>query len=60
MKYWISLGVDRQKLTVGIPFYGRTYTVMKTNMTEIGDQDVGIGPAGPFTLENGFMAYYEV
>ena len=60
IKYWIQLGADRKQLVAGIPFYGRTYTVMRPNKTEIGDQDVGIGPAGPFTLENGFMAYYEV
>lgn len=60
MTHWLTLGAPSSKLLVGIPFYGRTYTVLSAHLTNMGDPDEGIGPAGPYTQEKGFMSYYEV
>ena len=60
MNSWLYLGAASEKLTVGIPLYGRTFTVMYPNETTIGALDTGMGPAGPYTQKKGFMSYYEV
>ena len=60
MNLWVNLGAASEKLIVGIPLYGRTFTMLFPNETDVGSFDIGMGPAGPFTQEDGFMSYYEV
>lgn len=60
MKYYISLGAERQKLVIGIPTYGRSYTLLDGNFTDFGASADGPGEQGKYTKENGFMAFYEV
>ncbi|XP_071529840.1 endochitinase [Panulirus ornatus] len=63
LQLWVDLGCSKDKLIVGVPFYGRTYT--------LGSKDVnglkapvkkweGGGKPGPYTNATGFMAYYEI
>ncbi|XP_068228801.1 endochitinase-like [Palaemon carinicauda] len=63
LKLWVDLGCPKDKLIVGVPFYGRTFT--------LGSKDVnglrapvkkweGGGNPGPYTGAKGFMAYYEI
>ncbi len=40
--------------------YGRTFTLSDPAQHELGDKATGAGPAGRYTREAGFMAYYEV
>lgn len=56
----MKLGADRDKLVVGIPTYGRSYTLLNPLATEIGSPADGPGEQGDATREKGYLAYYEV
>ena len=56
------LGAESEKLLIGMPTYGRTYTLVDPNengMRAPAVKDKG-GDAGDFTQEAGILAYYEV
>jgi len=55
----VSKGVPPHKLIIGLATYGRSFTLSGAD-TDIGAPASGAGPAGTFTREAGFMAYYEV
>ncbi|XP_067863649.1 acidic mammalian chitinase-like [Heptranchias perlo] len=59
MKYWKQLGAPEEKLNVGMPTYGHTFRLSSSN-TGIGAPAGGAGPAGPYTRQAGFLAYYEI
>ena len=60
MKYWKSNGAPAEKLLVGFPTYGHTFRLASTSNTGVGAPSAGPGPAGTFTRQAGFWAYYEV
>ncbi|NWQ59451.1 CHIA chitinase, partial [Neopipo cinnamomea] len=60
MNYWKNNGAPAQKLLVGFPTYGRTFTLQNPSKTGIGAPASGPGPAGPYTGEPGLLAYYEI
>ena len=58
--HWLKLGADPKKLILGIPLYGRTFT-LKGAETGIGAPVVGKGgEAGPITRMVGMLGYNEV
>jgi len=59
VNYWISKGCPRSKMVVGIPTYGRTWTLAGPTNT-IKSAASGPGSAGPITRESGFLAYSEI
>ncbi|XP_028260746.1 acidic mammalian chitinase-like [Parambassis ranga] len=59
MKYWKSNGAPANKLLVGFPTYGHTFRLASSS-TGVGAPASGAGPAGPFTRQAGFWAYYEI
>ncbi|KAK0058057.1 Chitin binding domain containng protein [Biomphalaria pfeifferi] len=59
-KYWASKGAPKDKINIGLATYGRTFTLSDPNKHEPGDAAPSPGPAGQFTREAGFMAYYEI
>nr|AMT75074.1 chitinase Cht10 [Locusta migratoria] len=60
MEYLVSKGAPRDKLLVGIPFYGQSYTLENPSNHDIGSPATGPGLAGEFTMQPGMLAYYEI
>ncbi|XP_067635554.1 uncharacterized protein Cht6 [Eurosta solidaginis] len=60
IKYYLKAGADRDKLVLGIPTYGRSYTLINEDSTEIGAPSEGPGEQGDATREKGYLAYYEI
>ena len=60
VKFYIKQGASRDKLVLGIPTYGRSYTLVNPDAHEIGSPTDGPGEKGPGTKEDGYLAYYEV
>lgn len=60
IKYYLKAGADRDKLVLGIPTYGRSYTLINEESTELGAPSEGPGEQGDATREKGYLAYYEV
>ncbi|XP_074035117.1 chitinase 6 isoform X4 [Leptinotarsa decemlineata] len=60
IKHYLKLGAQPNKLVVGIPTYGRSYTLFNPDAFEIGSPADGPGSMGEATRENGYLAYYEI
>ncbi|XP_006834283.1 PREDICTED: chitinase-3-like protein 1 [Chrysochloris asiatica] len=57
--YMLSLGAPANKLVMGIPTYGRSFT-LASSMTGFRAPTSGPGTEGHFTKEKGMLAYYEI
>ncbi|XP_013145577.1 PREDICTED: mucin-5AC [Papilio polytes] len=60
IKFYLENGADRNKLVLGIPTYGRSYTLFNPDAVEIGSPADGPGEQGDATREKGYLAYYEI
>ncbi|KAG5896055.1 hypothetical protein JTB14_011050 [Gonioctena quinquepunctata] len=60
IKHYLKLGALPEKLVLGIPTYGRSYTLFNPDAYEIGSPADGPGTMGEATRENGYLAYYEI
>lgn len=60
IKFYLENGADPEKLVLGIPTYGRSYTLFNADAVEIGSPADGPGEQGVATREKGYLAYYEV
>ena len=60
LKSWVSKGAHREKLVVGVPFYGRSFTLTSVNQNKPGAASVGPGAPGKYTNEEGFLSYFEI
>ncbi|XP_055626232.1 mucin-2 isoform X1 [Toxorhynchites rutilus septentrionalis] len=60
IKFYLNAGAEREKLVLGIPTYGRSYTLYNPDATEIGSPADGPGEQGDATREKGYLAYYEI
>ncbi|XP_078098076.1 acidic mammalian chitinase-like [Mustelus asterias] len=58
-KYWKDGGTPAEKLIIGFPTYGRSFT-LSTSQTGVGAPVSGAGQPGQLTKEDGFWAYYEI
>ncbi|XP_037028163.1 uncharacterized protein LOC119068609 [Bradysia coprophila] len=60
IRYYLNEGADRDKLVLGIPTYGRSYTLLNEDVTDIGAPTDGPGAQGDATREKGYLSYYEI
>ncbi|XP_076749063.1 chitinase-3-like protein 1 [Xylocopa sonorina] len=60
IRYWLSQGAPADKLIVGIPAYGRSFTLADAANNTVGASTIGAGNAGPYTQEEGFLGYNEI
>ncbi|XP_013402309.1 chitotriosidase-1 [Lingula anatina] len=59
-KYWASQGVVPEKLIIGMPTYGRGFTLSNPANNGMGAPAKGAANAGRYTREGGFLSYYEI
>uniref|UniRef100_V5HBI5 chitinase n=2 Tax=Ixodes ricinus TaxID=34613 RepID=V5HBI5_IXORI len=60
IEFWMSQGADTNKLVLGLPLYGRTFTLANPRDSGFGALTMGPGRPGPFTNEPGFVGYNEI
>ncbi|CAF3689335.1 unnamed protein product [Adineta steineri] len=59
VKLWLSLGVPREKILIGIPAYGRSFTLASAQKG-LHAPVTGAGYPGRYTKTRGFLSYYEI
>ncbi|XP_062834574.1 chitotriosidase-1 isoform X2 [Anolis carolinensis] len=59
VNYWKSNGAPSEKIILGIPLYGRSFT-LSSSQTGLNAPASGPGTAGIYTREAGFLSYYEI
>lgn len=57
---WVKQGAPKEKLMIGMPTYGRSFSLVDSTKFDIGAPASGGGSSGKYTAEAGFMSYYEV
>lgn len=60
MEYLVAHGAPKEKLLVGIPFYGQTFTLTRKTEHSLNARCTGPGSPGEYTKQPGMMAYYEI
>lgn len=60
VNYWISRGADPQKISIGLAFYGKSYSLSNKANNKMGAPVNGPGPIGPYTQQNGVLGFNEV
>ncbi|XP_040851852.1 chitotriosidase-1-like [Ochotona curzoniae] len=60
VRQWLQKGAPASKLMLGMPTYGRSFTLAFSSDSGVGAPALGPGVPGPFTKEAGLLAYYEV
>jgi GH18 family chitinase len=56
--YWVQKGAPKGKINIGIPFYGRSFT-LSTSDTGVGVLATA-GQSGPYVRSAGYLSYYEI
>lgn len=60
MTLWLQKGTPASKLMLGMPAYGRSFTLASSSDSGVGAPATGPGAPGPYTKEKGILVYFEV
>lgn len=60
INYWLSKGMHRSKIIMGIPLYGQSFTLASRKDHGLNSKTYGGASAGKFTRARGFLSYYEI
>lgn len=60
LNIYLNGGCDRKKIALGLPLYGRTFTLADPQNSGYNASSSGPGTPGPYTREAGYLAYYEI
>ncbi|XP_015585090.1 probable chitinase 2 [Cephus cinctus] len=60
LSFWMKRGAPASKLVLGLPLYGRTFTLAHVTLTTPGSPSAGPGHPGPYTREAGSMGFNEL
>ncbi|CAG0900587.1 unnamed protein product [Darwinula stevensoni] len=60
MRYWLSLGAPREKLVMGMPTYGRGFSLDRPEENGFYAPASQAGMAGPYTREAGILGFNEI
>jgi len=60
INYWLTKGMDRSKIIMGIPLYGQSFTLASRKDHGLNSKTYGGASAGKFTRARGFLSYFEI
>lgn len=60
LAYLLKKGAKREKTVLGVPLYGRAFTLLNPNSNLMGAPAKTTSFQGPYTREDGFMGYNEI
>ncbi|XP_013190968.1 probable chitinase 2 [Amyelois transitella] len=60
VEYWLGQGCPPEKLVLGMPLYGRTFTLTNPAVNGVRAPAIGAGLSGPYTATAGYMGYNEI
>ncbi|XP_021084791.1 chitotriosidase-1 isoform X2 [Mesocricetus auratus] len=60
VQLWLQKGMPASKLVLGMPTYGRSFTLASSSDNRVGAPATGPGAPGPYTRIGGMLAYFEV
>lgn len=60
VQLWLQKETPASKLILGMPTYGRSFTLASSSDSRVGAPSTGPGTPGPYIREGGILAYFEV
>ncbi|XP_023349209.1 probable chitinase 2 [Eurytemora carolleeae] len=60
LNYLLKKGADPLKTVLGVPLYGRAFTLLNPNSNKMGAPAAPTSFQGPYTREDGFLGYNEI
>lgn len=60
INHWIQQGAPANKLMLGIPLYGQSFSLSDPGNTGMGSPSWGGAEAGEYTRQAGILSYYEI
>ncbi|CAG5114738.1 unnamed protein product, partial [Candidula unifasciata] len=60
VNYWLSAGVPKSKIILGMTTYGMSFTLDDARVNGLNASSTGGGDGGRYTRQEGTLAYYEI